>query len=108
MALVFNRMGKEFCKEFSFRSPEMMAGVSDPTVGNGIQHMALFLHKGQDFGSIRADLNPWSTAEYLVAGYIGIIQYWQSFSAGESLEEIARRMLPMVFAAVTDQVLKTE
>ena len=40
-----------------------------------------------------------------MAGYIGIIQYWQSFSTGESLEEIARRMLPMVFAAVTDQTL---
>lgn len=106
LSVMSSRFGKELSKEFSYRSPEMMSGIANSTTGNGIHHIALFLNKAQDFGSICVDTNPWHTAEYLVAGYMGMMQYWQNFSNGETIEEIARRMLPMFFAVVTDQHLE--
>ena len=103
MAVLSNHIGKEFYREFCFRSPEMTAGIAASTTGNGIHHISLFLSKAQDRGSVSTDTNTWRTAEYLAAGYMGMVQYWLNFSNGESLEEIARRMLPMIFSAVTTQ-----
>ena len=106
LSVMSGRLGKELAREFAFRSPEMMAGTADTTNGNGIHHIAMFLSKAQDSGSIPVGTNPWHIAEYLVAGYLGIMQYWQNFSTDETMEEVARRMLPMIFAAVTDQKLE--
>ena len=106
LSVMAGRLGKDLSREFSFRSPEMIAGAADAANGNGIHHIALFLGKAQERGAVPAQVNPWHTAEYLVAGYMGMMQYWQNFSIDESMEDVARRMLPLIFAAVTDQNLE--
>lgn len=106
LSVMAGRFGKELAREFSFRAPEMMAGVADPANGNGIHYIALFLSRAQESGAIPAGMNPLHIAEHLVAGYMGMMLYWQNFSTGESMEDVARRMLPLIFSAVTDQHLE--
>ena len=105
LATVSSMMGKDLSRAFSYHAPEMVAGVA-AAGGNSVHRIALFLGKAKDCGAIPADTDPWHTAEFLIAGYMDMMQYWHNFSTGESLEDVGRRMLPLLFSAVTDQNLE--
>lgn len=102
LAAVSSMMGKDLSRAFAYHAPEMVAGVT-AAGGNSVHHIALLLGKAKDSGTLPADTDPWHTAEFLIAGYMGMMQYWHNFSTSESLEDVARRMLPRLFSAVTDQ-----
>lgn len=105
LASINSIMGKDLSRAFFCHAPEMIAGNASAG-GHSVHHIALLLGKARDSGTLPSDTDPWHTAEFLSAGFLGIMQYWQNFSTDETMEEVARRMLPMIFAAVTDQNLE--
>ena len=96
-----DRFGRDLSREFGYRSTDLLAGGSESEIP-GIHQITMFFQKAIEAGYLPETVNPWYTAEYLVSGLIGSIQYWCNLSRKETMYEVAKRLLPMIFASVAD------
>ena len=97
-----DRFGRDLSREFGYRSTDLLAGGSESEIP-GIHQITMFFQKAIEAGYLPETVNPWYTAEYLVSGLIGSIQYWCNLSRKETMYEVAKRLLPMIFASVADK-----
>lgn len=92
-----DRFGRDLSREFASHGASLLiSGMG--TIPPGIHQIALLLAS-----STATHTDPLRTAEYLVSGFMGTMQYWYNLTQRESMRDVAQRLLPLVFAAVTDK-----
>lgn len=100
-----DQFGKEMAREYANRAKDLLSLDSKE---NGVHLIARLLHRSAEAGYIGKDLNPLDTAEYLVACVMGTFSFWRDLSYGETMRNVARRMFPVFFSAVTDERIVIE
>lgn len=68
-----------------------------------IDRMAALLDAAQNAGTINGPIDSKAVAEYLMVGALGVATYMLALSPGERYPNVARRLYPRIFEAVTDQ-----
>ena len=103
---IYDHFGRDLAREFSIRTPAILAGVAEPGqqhASQSIYLIAVFLQKAISAGTLPPETDSWKTSEYLVSGLCGIMSFWLNLSNEPSMTQVAKYLLPTVFRAITDQ-----
>lgn len=66
------------------------------------EQLSDFLEKAKRYGTVAPEADCRADAEYLILGANGVMFYWLSIANTERYDDLAARMLPRIFSAVTD------
>lgn len=109
VAALQDLIGKDLTRETMYSDPYVLAARHlTATRISGMRQIAQFLQAAIDAGKLPADLDPRDTAEYLLTGSSGVIFNWITLSEEESVVHLMRRLLPVIFSAVTEEPLDTD
>ncbi len=70
---------------------------------NTLNRIAVFLSEARKRGTVKQDADVRSEAEYLLMGANGVLLYWIMFTDSERYIDVAGRLMPRLFSAVTDE-----
>lgn len=100
---------KDIAREAIIGVPKMTNGNYNALHRNHtIRKISDFLTAAREAGRIPADTDPWADAEYLVAAASGVSVFWLTISESDSFRDVARRLMPRIFSAVTSEPIRVE
>ena len=104
-----------FCDRNS-RDVILQALISLPALTSGqypslprndvIRQVTNFLEEGKKRGTVPQERDCATDAEYLLMGANGITMYWLLFAESERYISVARRLMPTLFASVTNEAIR--